>query len=162
MITHAFWILGAAALLAGCLFCLQDALQAIRFRASLLGFALITASIILWPARVWIAQHRTMGTADPTLYSIITVALWLALAAIPLAIIGRPRLAPLIVLASVITFVFWFRTAVPPQTSLWTVLHISNPTATNVERASSPAKPTPALSKSDQQTAPTPVRAPAR
>ena len=147
IINHAFWILGAAALLLGVLFCLQDALQAIRFRASLLGFALVAVSILLWPGRLWIAQHRALGTGDPSLYYIITLALWLALAAIPLAVIGRPRLAPLIVLASVITFVFWYRTAVPPESSLWTMLHISNP-ATTLQRSPSPAKPTPVLSKS--------------
>jgi hypothetical protein len=123
---NAFWVLGAAALLVGLLFYLHLTLRTIRLRATLLGLALLTASIILWPARLWIAQHRPTAITDPTI--LITIALWLALAAIPLAIIGRPRLAPLIVLASVMTLVFWFKTAVPPDTSFMTALHISRPT----------------------------------
>ena len=122
---NAFWVLGAAALLVGLLFYLHLTLRTIRLRASLFGLALLSASIILWPTRLWIAQHRPGTIADPTI--LITIALWLALAAIPLAIVGRPRLAPLIALASVVTVVVWFRTAVPPNTAFMTILHVSRP-----------------------------------
>ena len=151
LIAHAFWVLGAAAIFVGLLFSLHKTLQALRLRASLLALALLTASLIFWPARLWVSHHPQLGTPEPTLAAIVTVALWLAIAAVPCAILGRPRLAPLIVIASVITFVFWTRTAVPQQASLWTVLHITRVERALVERApspaNSPAKPTPALSK---------------
>lgn len=156
LIAHAFWVLGAAALLIGVLFSLHSALHAIRLRASLLACALVTASAVLWPARLWMVQHRPMGSADPAIQWIVTIALWLAIASAPLAVIGRPRLAALIVVFAAITFVLWYRTAVPRETSVWTMLHISNPIS-SADAASSPAKPSPDLSNSGHRTTPTPA-----
>lgn len=157
LIAHAFWILGAAALLIGVLLSLHSALHAIRLRSSVLACALVAVSAVLWPIRLWMVQHRPMGIADPAIHWIVTTALWLAIAAVPLAVIGRPRFAPFILIASAITFVFWYRTAVPRETSVWTMLHISNPIS-RADAASSPAKPSPALTNSSHQTTPTPTR----
>ena len=154
LIAHAFWVLGGAALLIGVLFSLHSALHSIRLRASVLACALVTASAVLWPARLWMVQHRPMGSADPAIQWIVTIALWLAIASVPLAILGRPRLAGPIVIVSIITFVFWYRTAVPREISLCSMLHISNPVNSGSEFANSPAKPSPAHSGS---VSPTPV-----
>lgn len=155
LIAHPFWVLGGVALVIGVLFSLHSALHAVRLRASILACALVATSAVLWPARLWMVQHRPMGTADPAIQWIVTVALWFAIVAVPLAIFGRPRLAPLIVVVVAITFVLWYRTAVPREASVWTMLHISNPISR--ADAASPAKPSPALSNSGHQTTPTPA-----
>jgi hypothetical protein len=150
LIAHAFWVLGAAAVFVGFLFSVHAMLQSIRRHASLLALALLTASIILWPARVWVTHHPQLATPQTTIEAIITVALWLSIAAVPLAIIGRPRLAPLVVIAAVITFVFWARTT--PQTSVWTILRVRNPIASPAQQS---IKPSPALANSVHQPTPT-------
>ena len=159
LIAHAVWVLGAAAVLVGFLFSVQAMLQSVRRHATLLALALLSTSIILWPARLWATHHPQLTTSEATIAAIISVALWLAIAAVPPAIIGRPRLAPLIVIAAVVTFAFWVKSV--PQTSVWTMLHIANPIS-RLDAASFTSKPSPGISNSGRQTAPTPSRSSSR
>lgn len=150
LIAHAFWMVGAAALLMGVLFSLHSALHAIRLRCSMLAGALVVASAVLWPARMWMIQQRPLGIADPAMRWIVTIALWLAIVAVPLAVIGRPRWAALTVIASAVTFVLWYRTAAPPEASVWSMLRLPNAT---VSSSASTVKPSPALTGNDRSSA---------
>jgi drug/metabolite transporter (DMT)-like permease len=143
LIINGLWIAGAVALVAGLLLFLRDTFQAIRLRASVLGLLLVAASLILWPARNWIAHHRP--PADPLINSIITVALWSAIIAIPVALVGRPRLIPVILLASLGSLVFWFTTSLPHDTSALSALRLSRPGLTGAQPPASP-RPRPGTS----------------
>lgn len=136
LISNGLWIAGAVALAAGLLLFLRDTFRAIRLRASVVGLLLVAASFILWPARHWIAQYRT--PADPLIHSIITLALWSAIIAIPIALVGRPRLIPVIVLAALGSIVFWFTTTLPHDTSALSALRLSKPTLTGAQPPASP------------------------
>jgi hypothetical protein len=143
LIINGLWIAGAVALAAGLLLFLRDTFQAIRLRASVVGLLLVAASLILWPVRNWIAHHRP--PADPLIDSIITVALWSAILAIPVALVGRPRLIPVILLASLGSLVFWFTTSLPHGTSALSALRLSRPSLTGAQPPASP-RPRPGTS----------------
>jgi hypothetical protein len=143
LIINGLWIAGAVALAAGLLLFLRDTFQAIRLRASVVGLLLVAASLILWPARNWIAHHRP--AADPLIDSIITIALWSAIIAIPVALVGRPRLIPVILLASLGSLVFWFTTSLPHDTSALSALRLSRPGLTGAQPPASP-RPRPGTS----------------
>jgi hypothetical protein len=143
LIINGLWIAGAVALAAGLLLFLRDTFQAIRLRASVVGLLLVAASLILWPVRNWIAHHQ--APADPLIDSIITVALWSAILAIPVALVGRPRLIPVILLASLGSLVFWFTTSLPHDTSALSALRLSRPSLTGVQPPASP-RPRPGTS----------------
>jgi hypothetical protein len=143
LIINGLWIAGAVALAAGLLLFLRDTFQAIRLRASVVGLLLVAASLILWPVRNWIAHHRP--PADPLIDSIITVALWSAILAIPVALVGRPRLIPVILLASLGSLVFWFTTSLPHDTSALSALRLSRPSLTGAQPPASP-RPRPGTS----------------
>jgi hypothetical protein len=143
LIINGLWIAGAVALAAGLLLFLRDTFQAIRLRASVVGLLLVAASLILWPARNWIAHHRP--PADPLIDSIITIALWSAIIAIPVALVGRPRLIPVILLASLGSLVFWFTTSLPHDTSALSALRLSRPGLTGAQPPASP-RPRPGTS----------------
>ena len=143
LISNGLWIAGAVALAAGLLLFLRDTFRAIRLRASVVGLLLVAASLVLWPARHWIAQYRT--PTDPLIHSLITLALWSAIVAIPIALVGRPRLIPLIVLASLGSIVFWFTTALPHDSSALSALRFSKPLSTRTQLPSpGPGPRTPA------------------
>jgi hypothetical protein len=142
LVRNGLWIAGAVALTAGLLLFLRDTFRAIRLRASVVGLLLVAVSFILWPARHWIAQYRS--PVDPLIHSIITVALWLAVIAIPIALIGRPRLIPLILLASLGSIAFWFMTALPHDTSALGALRISRAPASESQTPVSP-RPRPGI-----------------
>ena len=143
IINHAYWIAGAAVLFALLTLFLHQTLRAIRLRASVLGLLLIAASVILWPARHWVAQYRGgLGPGDPLSPSFVTVALWLAIVAIPIALVGRPRLIPVIVLGSLGSIVFWFTTTLPHDSSALSALRIPKSVLTGSPAAPSP-RPSP-------------------
>jgi hypothetical protein len=143
LIINGLWIAGAVALAAGLLLFLRDTFQAIRLRASVVGLLLVAASLILWPAKNWIAHHRP--PTDPLIDSIIAVALWSAIIAIPIALVGRPRLIPVILLGSLGSLVFWFMTSLPHDSSALSVLRFSRPSLTGAQPATS-ARPRPGTS----------------
>ena len=136
LISNGLWIAGAVALAAGLLLFLRDAFRAIRLRASMVALFLVAASLFLWPARHWITQHRP--AADPLIHAMITVALWSAITAIPIALVGRPRLIPVVVIASLGSLAFWFTTTLPHDTTALSALRLSRPTLTGAQPPASP------------------------
>jgi hypothetical protein len=84
-----------------------------RMRASLLGLIAPILSTVVWGVDVVVANVHGHRTSDQTLPTLVSVGTWIAIAGALIGLMGRPKIAIAIFIASIGTLLFWFAITLP-------------------------------------------------